>query len=172
METRSADCTVAKHYAFKSSEQLASTQSLIRSPNETLIAGRLNLNYDLAVQVFRAAFVLFLPVSHIGCGIYFSETKVRPGPLPTHVSASDAHRNVVQSTRATPGDTRSRGLIYARRYLVAYTSKIEGFSNRACRAIADAYYRDKQLSVHIPLKSYLRQKSHPDPSPISSKMSS
>lgn len=60
------DCTVAKHYAFKSSEQLATTQSLIRSPNETLIAGRLNLNYDLAVQVFPVVlcpFSPFLPLS-------------------------------------------------------------------------------------------------------------
>lgn len=144
---------------------MASTQSLIRSPNETLIAGRLNLNYDLAVQVFRCTvFSLSISLSLFSLtspcprrhGIYFSETKVRAR---VHVSASDARWNVVQSTSVTPGDTRSRGLIYARRYLVALKRKREKIEEQnrflvkqAYRAIVDIF---SSSLCNISLKSYL-----------------
>lgn len=140
---------------------MASTQSLIRSPNETLIAGRLNLNYGLAIQVSRRTLSLLPLRAGRDICFFFSRQRLRR----VHVSASDARRNVVQSTRATPADMRPPRFDLCTEILSGVGGKIEGVSqtermSRDCgRIIGD------ERSARIPLKSYHRLQSAPASSP-------
>lgn len=139
---------------------MASTQSLIRSPNETLIAGRLNLNYGLAIQVSRRTLSL-LPL-RAGRGIcFFSETKVTSGPrkcirrTPECGSIYPCHAGRYAATRFD----------LCTEILSGVGGKIEGVSqtkrmSRDCgRIIGD------ERPARIPLKSYHRLRSAPASSP-------